>query len=143
MSERKYRHRGYQDSGRDEPARRDSPEPGRSRLEGAPRGRSVGTETTAGFKCAECGERVLSLDEIVPATVCKKCGADLHTCNHCAAYDPSSPFECRKPVEARISRKLSKNECAHFEPKVTLDLTGPKPSTPADARAAFDRLFRK
>jgi hypothetical protein len=52
----------------------------------------------------------------------------------------------------RISPKDTHNECELFEPRVTVaregtpNTNGPvisTPRTPADARAAFDNLFKK
>ena len=142
MSDRKYSHRGYQDRG-DEPKGRGPSPDLRSRAEGAPRGRSIGTEATAVFKCGECGERVLTLEEITPDSACRKCGAALHSCSNCAHYDSSTHFECTEAIPERIPKKYDKNACTFWKGRVQLDLAGPKPATPGDARAAFDRLFRK
>lgn len=141
MSDRKYRHRGYQDNDRDsEPRSRLGPKP--ERREG-PRGRSVGLDANAVFKCNRCATVVLSLEDFTPESTCSKCGSELHTCMHCADYDPQAPFECRAGVSERVTRKQRKNDCELFRPKVVLDLTGKKPETPGDARSAFDKLFGK
>lgn len=143
MSDRKYRHRGYQDRG-DEPAKGSGPADGtRPRLDGAPKGRSIGSEATQVFKCGECGERVLSLEELTPGSTCRKCGSALHSCALCAHYDTSNRFECTEPIPERITKKYDRNDCPSWKGRLQLDLSGPKPSSPADARAAFDRLFRK
>ena len=141
MSDRKYSHRGYQDSGKRDDGPR-TPSAPQSRPEG-PRGRSVGTEADAVFKCGKCGERVVTLEDITPGFACRNCANPLHTCGHCAHYDPSRPRECAKPVPARIARKHEGNDCSLFAPRVVLDLTGPKAAGPADARDAFEQLFRK
>jgi len=142
MSDRKYRHRGYMDSGgRRDDAPRERSGPPRPRGEG-PRGRSVGTEANAVFKCNACGEKVRSLDEVDAESVCARCGQELHTCSHCSHYDPQARFQCTEEIPERIAKKLKKNECEFFAPKVVLDLTGDKPKDADDARSAFDKLFK-
>jgi len=148
MSDRKYRHRGYQDSGqkdsgRDEPRTSSSLDEVRRSLDGAPKGRSVGTEAASAFKCKNCSQRVLSLDDLGPESACTKCKASLHTCGNCANYNPDVRWECTQPIAARAPKKHSKNDCTFFAPRVVLDLTGKKPESAGDARSAFDRLFDK
>ena len=71
MTDRKYRHRGYQDSDRERDERRPPErqgEPARPRMEGAPRGRGLGAPTAAVFKCSACGREVnTTLKEITAA----------------------------------------------------------------------------
>jgi hypothetical protein len=88
---------------------------------------------------------------------CPKCSASLHCCKQCSHFEPSTRFQCSKPIPARIPYKDKANECDLFTPKVTVmrDATSgngshtaapPAPSdvrTPSDARAAFDSLFKK
>src|ERR1700683_4720686 len=91
---------------------------------------------------------------------CPKCGAALHCCKQCADLEPSTRFQCLKPVPVRIAGKDQANECELFKPRVTVardSVHGPAPSPPmnggpahdpvprsaSDARAAFDNLFRK
>ncbi|HHQ47397.1 MAG TPA: hypothetical protein ENK19_00760 [Acidobacteria bacterium] len=143
MSDRKYRHRGYMDDSDDrERPRRRGPEskPG---LEGAPRGRGVGMPTAVVFRCAVCGRNIKLLGDIEPTAVCPQCGKPLHTCTNCAFFDPGAPFECRKPLEARVDSKARANRCPFFAPKTVRDLSSRGPQSPDDARAAFDALFKK
>lgn len=91
---------------------------------------------------------------------CPKCGAQLHCCKQCSYFEPSTRFQCTKPVPARIAVKDQANDCALFKPQVTVarEATSSQPpngaprpqgaNTPAprnasDARDAFDRLFKK
>jgi len=78
----------------------------------------------------------------------------LHCCKQCAHFEPSTRFQCRKPIPARIAVKDQANDCALFEPRVTVardaapvnNHTNPVqqvPRSPSDARAAFDSLFKK
>ncbi|HTR02246.1 MAG TPA: hypothetical protein VMN82_03550 [Thermoanaerobaculia bacterium] len=139
--DRKYRHRGYQDSGNDGGVRR--PAGPRPPKEG-PRGRGVDQDKAVVFRCKHCGERVLDLDSIVVGATCRKCGGALHSCSQCSHFDTSARFECTQPIPARIASKKAANDCAFYAPAKTFDLTGSRgTATPDDARAAFDALFKK
>ena len=95
---------------------------------------------------------------------CPKCGVQLHCCKQCAHFEPSTRFQCLKPIPARIAVKDQQNECALFSPRVTVAregstqqsgngmngakippsaLNAPPPRNANDARDAFDRLFKK
>jgi hypothetical protein len=92
---------------------------------------------------------------------CPKCGTALHCCKQCAHFEPSTRFQCLKPIVARIAVKDQANECELFKPRVTVarDVAHsapvapsngngngsgmPEPRNATDARAAFDSLFRK
>jgi hypothetical protein len=148
MSDRKYRHRGYQDDDRDRdrdrqqrPRGPSGPPP--SRLDGAPRGRGVGLPTSVTFKCAACGHEIKSLATFDTADSCPRCSKPLHSCVNCASFDTSARFECKKPIPARLESKVKANECRHFQPKTVRDLRSSTPATPGDARSAFDALFKK
>lgn len=143
--DRKYRHRGYMDSGSDSSGRRPSgPRPPRND-DGAPRGRGIDQDKAVVFRCKHCGERVLDLDSIGVDAVCRKCGASLHACSQCANFDTSARFECAKPIPARIVSKKARNDCTFYAPAKAFDLTGSRGAvaTPDDARSAFDALFNK
>ena len=155
MSDRKYKHRGYQDGGggysysgnqqsqRPQGPRPDAPKP---RLEGAPRGRTAGGFGPEAFKCNRCGELRHSLGELTTDDACLNCGADLHTCGNCRFFDTTTLWECRENIPARVSGKHARNECTFFSPKIVRDLAadkGKQPQTPDDARKAFEALFKK
>jgi hypothetical protein len=142
--DRKYRHRGYQDSDRDSSGRRPAgPRPPRSD-DGAPRGRGIDQSKDVVFRCKHCGERVLDLEGVGFESVCRKCGASLHACSQCTHFDTSARWECAQTIPARIAAKKLGNTCALFAPAKTFDLTGSRSvATPDDARAAFDALFNK
>ncbi len=79
------------------------------------------------------GERVGFRD------TCDGCGQDLHSCLHCAFYDPSAYNECREPNAERVSDRERANRCDYFAPG-----EGEGGSAdPAAARAALDALFKK
>jgi len=143
MSDRKYRHQGYQDSARTGgggPSGPPSDAP--KRLEGAPRGRGADRHRDEVFRCKLCGEK--NDPEVAAAAACRKCGAALHACNQCGFFDGAARWQCRQPVPAPVPAKSRANDCAFFAPAVTLDLTGSKAAdTPDQARSAFDKLFGK
>ena len=131
------------DSG--EEVRSRGPRPGASgRSEGAPRGRGVDQDKAVVFACKACGEKRRDLEELGFDSKCARCGADLHACAQCAHFDTSARFECTQPIPERIPSKKARNTCPLFSPAKSFDLTGSRAvETPEDARAAFDRLFKK
>ena len=139
MSDRKYRQRGYQDSGRDE--KRSGPAPGGKKPEFfGPRTMNLpGTRSVV--RCAGCGG-------ILPADMdfsgqCPRCRFELHSCKQCTHFESSAPLECTRPIPERIGKKDSRNECAFFEPRVTVEReTSSNSSRPDDPRKAFDNLFK-
>jgi hypothetical protein len=146
MSDRKYRHRGYQDDDRDrEPKPKRTPDRGRGQYDNGPRGRGLGAPTTVAFKCAVCGHSVQQM-EVEFDTSCPSCAKPLHSCTNCDFFDTSARFECRKPIEERVDSKVKANRCEFFRPKAIRDLrsaTQETPEGPQDARSAFDALFKK
>ena len=154
MSDRKYKHRGYQDSGSSSYGSGSSSsgtartpyEPQRQRLEDAPRGRTAGGFGPDAFKCNKCGQLLHSLSELSHEDACHGCGADLHTCGNCRFFDSTTLWECRENITARVVGKHARNTCALFQPKIVKDLSadkGKQPQSPDDARKAFDALFKK
>lgn len=139
MSDRKYRQRGYQDTGSERqatPAER----PVRKDTFGPRPVHMPGTHTVS--RCAQCGNLLASLSE--PLGQCSKCAFELHSCKQCANFDPSSRFECMKPITERIAKKDARNECRFFSISVRVEKqtsTG-APARPNDARSAFDALFK-
>ena len=143
MSDRKYRQRGYQDDDRPAASRGSAargPATGRDDALTGPRGRGVGRLDTTVFRCAVCGARQ-EASEVAADAVCASCGADLHTCTHCAAFDTGARFECRRPIAARVAAKAKRNACDLFAPKAARERAAPTPRSD-DARAAFDALFK-
>lgn len=132
---RKYKQRGYMDSGAGEreqrPQRR--PETFGPRTPAMPGRRSV-------WRCASCASILPA--GIEPKSKCPTCGAELHSCRQCAYFDTGSRFECTKPITARIPKKDARNECSFFAPRTTVERETSS-SRPLDARAAFENLFKK
>jgi hypothetical protein len=160
--DRKYRQRGYMDSDRDRGGERREGQqkprgPQGPRTLQDPNGprlpRLVQAVTAA--RCFHCSTQL-------PPGVdfkgnCPKCGTGLHCCKQCSHFEPSTRFQCLKPIPARIPYKDKPNECELFSLKVTVMRDGTTPAastsqsavapsdvrTPNDARAAFDSLFKK
>ena len=146
MGERKYRHSGYQDSGKREERPRPSPGqqgPRPDRLEGQPRGRGLGAPTDTVFRCRVCGEKQQVAGAVKPDETCFRCRADLHTCSNCVHFDTSRPNECRKPVLVGFQSKTKRNTCEVYAPNTIQEFSQDRVAASSDPRAAFDALFRK
>ncbi len=144
MSDRKYRQRGYQDSGGN--AKKDfdkapTPKKEKENSFGPRRINMPGTRTVS--RCAECGALLQNLTN--PVSECPKCKFALHACKQCEHFDPSSRFECDQPIPARVSPKDKRNDCPFFSIRVMVEKeTSSKGSQrPNDARQAFENLFKK
>jgi hypothetical protein len=153
-SDRKYRQRGYLQSDRDSNGfRQEKPRPQGPRppidVTGPRLPRLV--QSVAAARCFNCAT-TLPPDTDFKGN-CPKCGAALHCCKQCAHFEPSTRFQCLKPIPARIPLKDQANECELFSPRVTVARDAapasaappsvPQPRSPSDARAAFDSLFKK
>jgi hypothetical protein len=141
MTDRKYRQRGYQDSGpreRRPEAPRPPAEPRDPRLPRDPRVPNMPGFHEV-FRCGRCGS--IEPQDIGSQSTCSNCRVDLRACVHCGSFDPGARFECRERIPARISPKDVKNECALFMPRVQVERqTGS--TAPTSARKAFDDLFK-
>ncbi len=153
-SDRKYRQRGYMDSDRDGNGRRPEERPKGPKppidVTGPRLPRLV--QTVVASRCANCAVALPAGTDFKGN--CPKCGFALHCCRQCAHFEPSTRFQCLKPIPARIVSKDQPNECTWFSPRVTVardatasGATAPpvatSPRSSNDARAAFDQLFKK
>jgi hypothetical protein len=160
-SDRKYKQHGYMDSDRENRGfREDRPKPNGPRppldVTGPRLPRLV--QHVAASRCFNCAT-ALPADNDYSGT-CPKCHADLHCCKQCSFFEPSTRFQCMKPIPVRIAVKDKANECSLFKPRVTvardgavsqaaappaaLPNAGPSaPRSADDARNAFDKLFKK
>jgi len=139
----KYRQPGYHDRDRREERRAPTPAPRNSR-EGPRSPKMTGFHQVV--RCAMCGVALPpSFGEITALSQCPKCKADLHTCRNCVFFDPSSRFECSRPVLVRVARKDAHNSCETFEIRsaVEKEITSSSPRPSLDPREAFERLFKK
>lgn len=163
--DRKYRQNGYQDRGFDRGGDRgfdrERPKPQGPRpsidITGPRLPRMVQTVTAS--RCYSCST-TLSHDIDFTGN-CPKCSAALHCCKQCSHFEPSTRFQCLKPIPERIAYKDRANLCQLFSPQVTVARdaaresgniggmrapvlpNGPAPKSASDARAAFDNLFKK
>jgi hypothetical protein len=159
-SDRKYRQNGYMDSGESKTFREDRSKPQGPRppldVTGPRLPRLV--QHVAASRCYNCATTLPP--ETVLTGNCPKCNAELHCCKQCSHFEPSTRFQCLKPIPVRIPVKDKANDCVSFTPRVTVARDGtagpsaPPPSTAAssgppaprnadDARSAFDKLFKK
>jgi hypothetical protein len=166
-SDRKYRQHGYSDSsssfsnGHRANGNGDKPRPSGPRppldITGPRLPRLVQAVTAS--RCYSCSTTLPpDYDFTNP---CPKCGAQLHCCKQCVHFEPSTRFQCSKPIPLRIPLKDQTNECTLFSPRVTVareatssqppggsrypvqGMNTPPPRNASDARDAFDRLFKK
>ena len=154
-SDRKYRQRGYQDSDPKPERNGNGPRPSGPRppidITGPRLPRLVQAVTAS--RCYNCATAIPPGTDYTGA--CPKCGAALHCCKQCGHFEPSTRFQCLKPIPERIPIKDKTNECPLFEPRVTVARdAAPAPPpvhhnsnnvvrNPNDARSAFDALFKK
>ena len=158
--DRKYRQRGYMDSDRDRdgrdrrPAERPKPSGPRPPIDvTGPRLPRL-LQNVVAARCFNCSTTLPP--DVDWKGKCPKCGSDLHCCKQCAHFEPSTRFQCLKPIPQRIPVKDKANECALFSPRVTVARDAAPannnnnsvaavqpPRSPSDARAAFDSLFKK
>ena len=160
--DRKYKQRGYMDSGdrkpgngtgRDDRPRQQGPRPPLD-VSGPRLPRLV--QSVAASRCYNCAT-ALPQDADFKGT-CPKCNVALHCCKQCSHFEPSTRFQCLKPIPARIAYKDRPNECESFAARVTVardvapgSTTAAPPQrqaavgtrSPTDARTAFDNLFKK
>ena len=155
--DRKYKQRGYLDTDREGRGERrgDRPKPAGPRppldVTGPRLPRLL--QNVVAARCFNCSTTLPP--DIDWRGKCPKCGAALHCCKQCAHFEPSTRFQCLKPIQVRIAVKDQANECELFKPRVTVardaapvngnptiaSVTTPR--SPNDARAAFDNLFKK
>lgn len=160
--DRKYSQRGYQESSRDEFKKNDGREE-RPRPQGPRPPIDVTGPRLPRLVQAVAASRCYNCATALPADVdfsgkCPKCNSDLHCCKQCAYFEPSTRFQCLKPIPVRIAAKDQANTCELFKARVTVardshaqvSSSAPAPAASAavprsasDARAAFDNLFRK
>ena len=159
-SDRKYRQQGYMDSDRDAKPYREGQKPQGPRppldVTGPRLPRLV--QHVAAARCYNCSTALPPATEFTAASTCPKCNAELHCCKQCTHFEPSTRFQCLKPIPVRIAVKDKANECSLFAPRVTVAREGttngapagppvqmgpPAPKNADDARNAFDKLFKK
>src|ERR1700693_6198010 len=121
--DRKYNQRAYQESNRDFSGSNDSRREERPRPTGprppidvtGPRLPRL-VQAVAAALCFNCSS-TLPAGSDFPAE-CPKCHTALHCCKQCAYCEPSTRFQCVKPVPVRIVVKDQVIDCALFKPRV-------------------------
>jgi hypothetical protein len=117
-SDRKYRQPGYMDSDRsdfrerrggDERPRTPGPKPPLD-ITGPRLPRLVQAVTAA--RCFNCSTQLPN--GIDWNGNCPKCNTPLHCCKQCSYFEPSTRFQCLKPIPVRIPLKDKANECTLF-----------------------------
>lgn len=163
--DRKYRQRGYQDSDRSYSDNGSDRREERPRPQGPRPPIDVTGPRLPRLVQAVTASRCFNCSTLLPEGTdfkgqCPKCATALHCCKQCAHFEPSTRFQCLKPIPVRIAVKDQANTCELFKPRVTVARdaahpapaaipTGPagtslpEPRNANDARAAFDSLFRK
>lgn len=159
--DRKYRQRGYMDTDREHSGsfRSERPRPQSPKLPLDVTGPKLPrlVQNVVASRCFNCATTLPQGTDF--RGECPKCHAALHCCKQCAHFEPSTRFQCLKPVAVRIPVKDQANECELFSARVTVarDALPPPPAiaktegnklasaprTQNDARAAFDSLFKK
>jgi len=159
--DRKYRQPGYMNSDRDPKARSED----RPKQSGPRPPLDITGPRLPRLVQAVTASRCYSCSTTLPSGVdfsgnCPKCNAELHCCKQCSHFEPSTRFQCLKPIPVRIPLKDKANDCALFSPRVTVARDAPAgmqptfrdrptaslpeaPRSQSDARNAFDRLFKK
>src|SRR5450631_2648655 len=160
-SDRKYRQNGYMDSGESKNFRDDRSKPQGPRppldVTGPRLPRLV--QHVAASRCFNCATTMPPETDM--AGNCPKCNAELHCCKQCSHFEPSTRFQCLKPIPMRIPLKDKANDCTLFSPRLTVARDAPAggappsfrdrqpvamqepPRSSSEARSAFDRLFKK
>ena len=159
--DRKYKQSGYMDSnrdksngnGRDDRQRQQGPRQPID-ITGPRLPRLV--QSVVASRCYNCSTTLQGDTDFKGA--CPKCGVALHCCKQCGHFEPSTRFQCVKPIPERIPSKDKANDCAWFGARVTVARdsvpmgtqqnglnvnTTIAPRSPSDARAMFDNLFKK
>ena len=134
MADRKYRQQGYRKPDV-EPRRPDRP------AGEAPRSGGMLAQRTVS-RCGACG----AVLPIATASLeqCPNCRAAIHACRQCTHFDTSRRFECTQPIPERLADKTTRNDCATFSLRVTVERdASPDSMRPSDIRRAFDNLFKK
>lgn len=151
---RKYRQQGYQDDpdplASRAPRTDDKRERGPRQGYGSREPRKVNMPSFHEvLKCARCGH-VIAPPIALDAT-CDNCSSDLHSCAQCTWFDTGSRFECSQRVPERIMPKDTRNTCAFYEERVTVERetrSSDRAASRGDgdsgggARQAFDDLFK-
>src|SRR4051794_12087324 len=131
-SDRKYRQPGYMNSDRDSKPRNDD----RPRPNGPRPPIDITGPRLPRLVQAVTASRCFSCSTTLPGSIdfdgkCPKCNADLHCCKQCSHFEPSTRFQCLKPIPVRIPLKDKANDCSLFSPRLTVARDAPASAPPS------------
>jgi len=150
--DRKYGHKGYQDSSRDDRDRNRDRKPPVTPLTPEERAQqrslrhAVQREANEVLRCPNCGKNVAASGAVSPDTRCPHCAAPLHACRACQYFDSSARWECRAEITAPVTDKSKANACTSFAARLVLDATGKRTGASGaanDPKSQFDSLFKR
>lgn len=150
--DRKYGHKGYQESSRDDRDRDRKHAPPTTPLTPEERAQqrslrhAVQREANAVMRCPNCGRNVAASGAVSSDTRCPHCAASLHACRACQHFDTGARWECRAPITAVVTDKSKANSCTSFAARLVLDATGKRTGSAGssnDPKAQFDNLFKR
>ena len=148
--ERKYGHKGFQDSSRDDRDRKHAPPTNpltpEERAQQRSLRRAIQREANEVMRCPNCGRNVAASGAVSSETRCPHCAAYLHACRACRHFDTSARWECRAPITAVVTDKSGPNTCPSFAARIVLDTTGKRTGSSGssnDPKAQFDSLFKR
>jgi predicted RNA-binding Zn-ribbon protein involved in translation (DUF1610 family) len=148
--ERKYGHKGYQESSREDRDRTRTPPPKPMTPEERAQHRSlrhaVQREAQEVMRCPNCGRDVVASGAVGTDSICPHCAAPLHACRACRHFDTGARWACRATIEAPVAEKSKANACTLFEARLVLDATGKRTATAGtsnDPKSQFENLFKR
>lgn len=91
--------------------------------------------------CHHCGSEVRLEAALQRTDSCSTCYSDLKCCLNCAFHDPGRNNQCADPAAEWVPDKSKANFCEFFAFRNRT--AGPGAGAKANARSAFDSLFKK
>ena len=150
--ERKYGHKGYQESSREDRNRDRKHGPPTTPLTPEEKAQqrslrhAVQREANEVMRCPNCGKNVTASGAVSSETRCPHCGSSLHACRACQHFDSSARWGCRAPITAPVADKSKANTCASFAARLVLDTTGKRTGSSGssnDPKSQFENLFKR
>ena len=150
--DRKYGHKGYQESSRDDRDRDRKHGPPTTPLTPEEKAQqrslrhAVQREANEVMRCPNCGKNVAASGAVSSETRCPHCGSSLHACRACQHFDSSARWGCRAPIAAPVADKSKANTCASFAARLVLDTTGKRTGSSGssnDPKSQFENLFKR
>jgi len=150
--ERKYGHKGYQESSREDRNRDRKHGPPTTPLTPEEKAQqrslrhAVQREANEVMRCPNCGKNVAASGAVSSETRCPHCGSSLHACRACQHFDSSARWGCRAPITAPEADKSKANTCASFAARLVLDTTGKRTGSSGssnDPKSQFENLFKR